>query len=72
MAFAAIWTQLQILILSEISQKEKGKYHDITYIWNLKYGTNEPIYRTETDPQTWRIDFWLPDANKHCKSTTLQ
>ena len=24
--FAATWTQLQILILSEVSQKEKGKY----------------------------------------------
>ena len=24
--------------------------------WNVKYGTNEPIYRTETDSQTWRID----------------
>ena len=24
----------------------------ITYIWNLKYGTNEPIYETETDSQT--------------------
>ena len=23
--------------------------YDITYIWNLKYGTNEPIYKTETD-----------------------
>ena len=21
-------------------------------MWNLKYGTNEPIYRTETDSQT--------------------
>ena len=21
----------------------------ISHIWNLKYGTNEPIYRTETD-----------------------
>ena len=25
------------------SQKEKDKYHDIIYIWNLMYGTNEPI-----------------------------
>ena len=25
-------------------------------MWNLKYGTNEPIYKTETDSQTWRID----------------
>ena len=23
--------------------------NDITYMWNLKYGTNEPIYKTETD-----------------------
>ena len=23
-------------------------------MWNLKNGTNEPIYRTETDSQTWR------------------
>ena len=23
--------------------------YDMTYMWNLKYGTNEPIYNTETD-----------------------
>ena len=45
MPFAAIWMQLKILILNEVSQKEKGKY-DITYTWHLKYGTNEPIYKT--------------------------
>ena len=43
--------QLQIIILSEISQKEKGKYHDITYMWDLKYGANGHTYKTETDPQ---------------------
>ena len=26
---------LEIIILSEVSQTEKDKYHDITYIWNL-------------------------------------
>ena len=26
-------------------------------MWNLKYDTNEPIYRTETDSYT---DWWLP------------
>ena len=26
--------------------------YDITYMWNLKYDTNEPINKTETDPQT--------------------
>ena len=35
------------------SQKEKDKYcYDILYMWNLKQGTNEPIYKTETDSQT--------------------
>ena len=29
---------------------------------NLKSGTNEPIYRTETDSQTERRDVWLPGA----------
>ena len=24
-----------------------------------KYDTNEPIYETETDPQTQRTDWWL-------------
>ena len=28
-------------ILSEVSQKEKVKYHIISHIWNLVYGTNE-------------------------------
>ena len=31
---------------------EREITHDITYMWNLKYGTNEPIYRTETDSDT--------------------
>ena len=29
-------------------------------MWNLKHGTNEPVYKTETEPQTQRTDFWLP------------
>ena len=35
MPFAATWMDLEIIILSEVSQTEKKKY-DITYIWNLK------------------------------------
>lgn len=27
-------------------------------MWNLKYGTNEPTYRTETDSQTQITDLW--------------
>ena len=29
----------------EVSHKEKDKY-DITYVWNLKYDTNELVYET--------------------------
>ena len=32
MAFAAMWIQLEILILSEVSQKENDKYHMIPLI----------------------------------------
>ena len=29
-------------------------------MWHLKYGPNEPIYKTETDSQTLITDLWLP------------
>uniref|UniRef100_A0A4X1U8P4 Uncharacterized protein n=1 Tax=Sus scrofa TaxID=9823 RepID=A0A4X1U8P4_PIG len=32
MPFAAIWMELETLILSEVSQKEKDKYHLISLI----------------------------------------
>ena len=32
MPFAATWMELEILILSEVSQKEKDKYHMISLI----------------------------------------
>ena len=51
MPFAAKWMDLEIIILSEVSQKEKDKYHVTTYMWNLKYDTNELICETETDSQ---------------------
>ena len=61
MSFAATRMKLEVLILSKISQQEKRQIpYDITYIWNLIYGTNEPIYRKERNSQTWRRDLWLP------------
>ena len=35
MPFAATWMELEMLILSKVSQKEKVKYHMISHIWNL-------------------------------------
>ena len=44
---------LEIIILAKVSQKEKDRYHIISFICrNLKYNTNEHIYKTEIDSQT--------------------
>ena len=50
MPLAAPWMSLEIIILSEVNQRQI--LYDITYMWNLKYDTNE----TETDSQTQRTD----------------
>ena len=47
---------LEIIILSEESHKQKNKYHMISHMLNLKYDTKELIYETETDVQTERTD----------------
>ena len=39
----------EIFILSEVkSERERQIPHDITYIWNLIYGTSKPFHRKET------------------------
>ena len=37
MPFAAMWMELETLILSEVSQKEKDKYHMISLIPGIQY-----------------------------------
>ena len=41
--------QLDIIILSEMSEKERQIPCDITYEWELNNDTNEPTYETETE-----------------------
>ena len=47
---AATCVQLEIIILSEVRKRQIP--YDITYMWNLKYDINEPIYETQTDSRT--------------------
>ena len=54
MPFAATQIDLEIIILSEVSQKKGQIPYDITYMWNRKYDTNELIYETDTDSQIQR------------------
>ena len=43
---------LEIIILSEINQKEEDKYYIIpSYMWNLKNNINVLIYKTEINSQ---------------------
>ena len=42
------------------SERERQIPYDITWMWNLKYDTNELVYETETDSQTERTGLWLP------------
>ena len=38
--FKAMWIDLENIMLSEISQTERQKLYDITYLWNLKNKAN--------------------------------
>ena len=50
MAFAATWMNLEIVILSEVSEIQTS--HAITYMWNLKKEHNELLGTIDTDSQT--------------------
>ena len=46
MPFAETWMDLEIIIPSEVSQRQIP--YDITYIWNLKTDANELMYKTDS------------------------
>ena len=54
--FVVRWMDLESVIQSEISQKEKNKYHMLTHIYGIlkkkKKGSEEPRGRTGTKTQT--------------------
>jgi len=59
MPFAATEMERETLLLSEVkSKRERHILYDITYIWNLIYGANEPFCTKKI--MDWRIDLWLP------------
>ena len=60
MSFAATWMELEIIILSKVSQKEKDKYHMISLICRILNMTQVNFYEAETDSQTQRTNLWLP------------
>ena len=52
---------LKIIIRSEVSQAGKGKYHEITNMWNpIKNDTKDPIHKSKTDSKISNPNLWLP------------
>ena len=43
---------LEMIILSQMSERERQIQYDIPSTWNLKYDSNGLIYKTKTDSQT--------------------
>ena len=51
-SFVETWMDLETVIQSEVSQKEKNKYRILTHIHGtLKNGTDEPVCRAEIETQ---------------------
>ena len=60
--FVVTQINLEIIILSEVSQTGKDKYHMIALICGifLKNDTIELLYKTEIEPQTENTNLCLP------------
>ena len=61
---------LGIIIGNEAGQRQIP--YNITYMWDLKYDTNELICETEVDSQTYRTDLRLSrgrraEGRRNCK-----
>ena len=52
-SFELRWMNLESILQSEVSQKEKNKYCILSYIYEIQgNGTDEPISRARIEAQT--------------------
>ena len=58
MPFVATWMELENVILSEISQTEKEKYHMASLICGIY---KELTYKRERHSQTQKMNLWMPE-----------
>ena len=50
---------LEPIIQSEVTQKEKNKYHILMHTYGTqKDGADDPMYGAAKETQTQRTDFW--------------
>ena len=66
-SFAELWVNLETVIQSEVSQKEKNKYCILAYMCVIqKNGIGEPICRVEIESQTQRTKLWTLGGKEGC------
>ena len=59
--FVETWMDLETVIQSEVSQKEKNKYHILTHVCGIqKNGTDELVCKAEIETQMQRTNIWTP------------
>ena len=65
-SFVEMWMDLEAVIQSEVSQKEKNKYHILlTHICGIQEnGTDEPVCNAEIETQVQRTNVWAPRGER--------
>ena len=64
-SFVEMWMDLETVIQSEVSQKQKNKYRILTYLCGiLKNVTDEPVCKAEIQTQTQRTNIWAPRGER--------
>ena len=60
MPFAATWMNQQIIILSEVSQTEKDKYHLVSYVESKRKKIQKNLFIKQKQTHRHRKQTWLP------------
>ena len=54
------WMKLELIIQSEVSQKEKHQYSILTHVYGIwKDGNDDPVCKTAKKTQMCITDFWI-------------
>ena len=66
-SFVETYMDLETVIQSEVSQKEKNKYRILAHICGIqKNSTDEPVCRAEIETQMQRTNVWTPRGESGC------
>lgn len=63
MPLAATRTDLEMIVLREVRQRDKYLRYDIAYMWNFKKGYKGTYTQNRNRPTNIANELWLPKAN---------